>query len=174
MIIQSVLTADSDPYVQAFVQRTLANVRLRVPALRDVVRFTTEFVSTDDEAIRRLAVAPPDILVTEHWGRRLSGIKILKAMRNLHPATVAVVAASCPRIPAAVEATKLGAFEFLAKPLTKQRFLEVVVEATAARMGCVVEPESSSKNDIQNAVPTWSRIPAALANFATTAASLYW
>lgn len=174
MITQRALIADRDPHMQAFVRRALAKFRVRLPELGDVVRFTTHAVSTDDGAIQELTVDPPDILVMEDWAPRLSSIKILEAMQSLHPTTVAIVAATRPTIPAAVAATKQGAFEYLAKPLTRLRFLEVVVEATAAQMGCVSEPDCSSENGIQNTARNLSTIPATLANFAATAASLYW
>ena len=101
MITRRVLTADSNPHMQALVKRALAGFRLSIPGERDV-RFTTECVSTDEEAIRRLTLDPPDVVVTEHWAPRLDSLKILEALQNRRHDTVAIIAATRPSIPAAV------------------------------------------------------------------------
>jgi len=174
MITQRVLIADSDPHVQAFVKRVLRDLRLQLAGSGEGVRFATEGVSTDDEAVLRLQLDPPDVVVTEHWAPGLNGVEILKSCRDYSHNTTAIVAATRPSIPAAVEATKLGAHEFLAKPLTERSLREVVTEATAQQLGDVVSPDCSSGDAIGSTTSFLSRIPAALAQLATTAASLHW
>lgn len=174
MITRRVLTADSDPHMQTLVKRALAGFRLRIPGDRDGLRFTSECVSTDEEAVRRLAIDPPDIVVMEHWAPRLNSLKVLEALQKKPGDTVAVVAATRPSISAAVKATQLGAFDFLAKPLTEQRLREVLREATAQQMGYVEELGCSIHDRPHTSAQMLSRIPAALAQLATTAISLHW
>ena len=174
MITQRVLIADGDSHVQAFARRVLDDLHLQLVAKGEGVCFTTECVSTDDDAVLRLQHDPPDVVVLEHWAPGLNGVEILKSRRDYSHNTTAIVAATRPSIPAAVEATKLGAYEFLAKPLTEQRLREVFTEATAQRLGAVVSTVCSSGNVIENATSILSRIPAAIAHLASTAVSLHW
>lgn len=170
MITRRILIADSDPHMQAFAKRTLADYRLNLPGQCDV-QFTTECVSTDEDAIHRLAIDPPHIIVMEHWAPRLDSLKILQALQNGPERTLAIIVATRPSIPAAVKATQLGAFDFLAKPLTEQRIRDVLREATAQQIGYV---EESLHDCPHNPTQILSRIPAALAQLATTAVSLHW
>jgi len=174
MITQRVLIAERDPYTQQFVKRVLCDLQLQLAGSGEGVCFTTECVSTDADAVRRLQLDPPDMVVLEHWAPGLNGVEILKSCRDYSHNTTAIVAATRPSIPAAVEAAKLGAFEFLAKPLTEQRLREVVTEATAQQLGDVVSLDCPSGDATANTVSFLSRIPAALAQLATTAVSLHW
>ncbi len=171
MITRRILTADSDPHMHAFVQQALAGFRLRLPTERNV-RFTTECVSTDEEAIRSLTLDPPDIVVTEHWAPRLDSLRILEAIQKNCCDTLAIIAATRPSIPAAVKATQLGAFDFLAKPLTKQRLRAALLEATSLQMDCVAEAEYPSEERLPKPIHPLMRIPAALTQLATSAVSL--
>lgn len=171
MITRRILIADSDPHMQAIVRRALATFRLRLPGDHDDVRFTTECVSTDEDAIHRLAIDPPHIIVMEHWAPGLDSLNILEAIQKPLGAPLAIVIATRPSIPAAVKATQLGAFDFLSKPLTEQRIRDVLREATAQQIGYV---EESLHDSPHNPTQILSRIPAALAQLATTAVSLHW
>ncbi len=173
MITRQLLLADADPYMRAMVKRSLAKRRLRIPGFRDSVCFDVETVTSDDEAIRRIALDPPDIVVLECRAFGLDGLKILEAIEELHPDTVAIVATLLPSIPAAVEATKLGAFAFAAKPLSETRLRELLSQATAAQLDYSVRPRRFSTAPLRNAVHGLAKLPAALAHLATTAISLY-
>ncbi len=172
MLTQRVLIADSDPHMQAFVKQALAGRRFRVPGNRRRVRFTTESVASDTAAIQRLAVDAGDVLVVEHRAPGVDGLKVLEALRNLQPRTAAIVAAAHPSIPAAVEAAKLGAFAFLAKPISEKRFHDVLLAAVRTRMECEERRENPLKAPAQSTAGALNRIRAALAHVATAAVSL--
>ncbi len=172
MLTRRVLIADSDPHMQAFVKRALARRRFRIPGSGGSVRFTTESVSTDDDAIRGLTIDPGDVVIVEHQAPGVNSLRILETLRNAHPHTAAIVAAVHPSIPAAVEAAKLGAFAFLAKPVSEQRFHDVLLEAFSAQMGCAPDQPDPSRVRLRNTVHALKRIRAALVHVATAAASL--
>ncbi len=172
MLTRRVLIADSDPHMQAFVKRALAKRWFRIPGFRGAVRFTTESVSTDDDAIRDLTIDPGDVVIVEHRAPGVNSLKTLETVRSVHPHTTAIVAAAHPSIPAAVEAAKLGAFAFLAKPVSEQRFHDVLLEAVSAQMGCAPDRPDPSRMPLRNTVHTLKRIRAALVHVATAAASL--
>lgn len=192
MITRRVLIADSDPHMHLFVKQALTGFDLAL-ANQLPVRFKVDWAATDADAIQQIRVAQPHILVTEHWTPRLDGVKILESLRTdrettanvshkrishapvqRDDSTVAIVAATCPSIPAAVQATKLGAFDFLAKPLSTQQLRDVLTKATSHQMGCEGVAVWSSAQQRHSPVQVLSRIPAALAQLASTAVSLHW
>ena len=143
------------------------------PGFRDTVCFQVEAVASDDEAIQRIAVEPPHIVVLEYRAFGLDGLKILEALKEFQPNTTAIVATLRPSIPAAVEATKLGALGFVAKPLSEARLRELLCQATAAQLDCSEQPRRFSTAPLRDTVHTLAKLPAALAHLATTAISLY-
>lgn len=88
-----------------------------------------------EEAIVLLRDAPYDVLLLDVWLPDRDGLDVLNEMRSLateHRPEVIVVSGHAT-IETAVKATKLGAFDFLEKPLLLERTLIVVKNAIEAR-----------------------------------------
>jgi two-component system response regulator FixJ len=62
---------------------------------------------------------------------QMSGLELLRQLKELHDRSPVVMISGQADVPDAVDAIKLGAFDFIQKPFQKERLLEVIGEAFA-------------------------------------------
>ncbi len=91
--------------------------------------------STAAEALVLLRDVPYDVLLLDIWLPDRDGLEVLADVRRLAPESrpEVVIVSGHGTIEAAVKATKLGAYDFLEKPLSLDRTLIVVKNAVEAR-----------------------------------------
>lgn len=70
-----------------------------------------------------------DIVILDVWLPKMGGIDVLKAIRKDHPVVETIVISGHASIDMAVHAVKLGAFDFIEKPLSIERLLTSVRNA---------------------------------------------
>jgi two-component system nitrogen regulation response regulator NtrX len=87
------------------------------------------------EAMALLRDAPYDVVLLDIWLPGRDGLELLSDLRESPPETrpEVVIISGHGTIEAAVKATKLGAYDFLEKPLSLERTLIVVKNAVEAR-----------------------------------------
>jgi predicted nucleotide-binding protein len=78
------------------------------------------------------AAAHMDVVLTDWRLGELSGIQLLELWKSRDPATEIVLTSGAAGISVAVDAIRLGAFDFLAKPFTVEAMIRCVVRATSA------------------------------------------
>ena len=86
---------------------------------RDVVAdlgLRTRTASTTEEALEILEQYPIDIVLTDLRIPELGGIELLKRVRELHPQAAVMVLTQYGTIESAVEATRMGAADYVTKP----------------------------------------------------------
>jgi two-component system nitrogen regulation response regulator NtrX len=89
--------------------------------------------ATATEAMALLRDAAYDVVLLDVWLPDRDGLDTLGEIRSLeHPPEVVIISGH-GTIEAAVKATKLGAYDFLEKPLSLERTLVVLKNATQAR-----------------------------------------
>ena len=88
-----------------------------------------------EEAMTLLRDVPYDVVLLDIWLPGRDGLELLADIRNLPPETrpEVVMISGHGTVEAAVKATKLGAYDFLEKPLSLERTLIVVKNAVDAR-----------------------------------------
>lgn len=62
----------------------------------------------------------PDFVITDLKMNPIDGIEVLKQIKSIEPATMVMVITAFGTVDVAVEAMKLGAFDFITKPFTPQ------------------------------------------------------
>lgn len=72
-----------------------------------------------------------DVVVLDVWLPRMGGIDVLKAIKADHAAVEVIVISGHASIDMAVNAVKLGAFDFIEKPLSIERLITAVRNARA-------------------------------------------
>jgi two-component system, NtrC family, nitrogen regulation response regulator NtrX len=78
----------------------------------------------------------PDLVLLDIWMPDVDGVTLLKEWRQQGRLTMPVVMMSGHgTVHTAVEATRLGAFDYLEKPIAYKRLLETVKKAMASRQG---------------------------------------
>jgi DNA-binding NtrC family response regulator len=86
---------------------------------RDVVAesgFRTRTASTTEQALEVLEQYPVDIVLTDLRVPVLGGIELLKHIRETYPQTAVIVLTQYGTIESAVEATRIGAADYVTKP----------------------------------------------------------
>jgi UDP-3-O-[3-hydroxymyristoyl] N-acetylglucosamine deacetylase len=71
----------------------------------------------------------PDIVLLDVWMPELDGIQVLKRIKKKNKNAIVIVISGHGTISTAVEAVKVGAYDFLEKPLSIEKVLEVISRA---------------------------------------------
>ena len=80
--------------------------------------YAVEAVATGEDCLARLARGPVDVVLLDVWLPALDGLQTLERMRQQGHLPMVVMISGHGNIETAVRATKLGAFDFLEKPLS--------------------------------------------------------
>ena len=86
-------------------------------------------VATGEECLRAMEADRFHIVLLDVWMHGMDGLEVLRRLQETHPETVVVMISGHGTVETAVRATKLGAFDFLEKPLSIERTLVVVKNA---------------------------------------------
>ena len=76
----------------------------------------TRTASTTEQALEILDQMPVDILITDLRVPQIGGLELLKRVRSHYPQTAVLVLTQYGTIESAVEATRLGAADYITKP----------------------------------------------------------
>ena len=95
-------------------------------ALQDMGYKVTVF-SDAENAIEEIKKETYDLVITDLMMPKLSGIEFVKMSKKISPETDVIVMTGFPSVESAVECMKLGATEYLAKPLDLE-YLNIIVE----------------------------------------------
>ena len=113
-----ILVVDDDPGLLR-----LLTIRLRAE------NYEVEAVEGGPQAIAAASRFRPDLVVTDLRMEPMDGIALLKELQNRWPGLKVVMLTAHGTIPDAVQATQMGAFGFLTKPVDKQELLDQVQKA---------------------------------------------
>ncbi|MGE5175956.1 MAG: sigma-54-dependent transcriptional regulator [Hyphomicrobiales bacterium] len=106
-----------------------ANIRSSLAGALEREGYQVDAVASPAEARVRLRDAY-DVALLDVWFPDGSGLDLLAAIRESSPETVVVMMSGHASIDVAVQATRLGAFDFLEKPISLERLLVLLRNAT--------------------------------------------
>ncbi|MBI4950312.1 MAG: sigma-54-dependent Fis family transcriptional regulator [Deltaproteobacteria bacterium] len=95
-------------------------------ALKGVFRdegFEVKTAGSAEEALKRLDSAPPDLVLLDIWLPGMDGIAALKEIKARHPNLPVIMISGHANIETAVKTTKLGAYDFIEKPLSLDKVI---------------------------------------------------
>ena len=95
--------------------------------------FEVETASTGEKALELLAQSSFHLVLLDVWLPKRDGLEILQEIRAHHPDPAVVMISGHASVEAAVKATKLGAFDFVEKPLSLEKITLVVRNALKHR-----------------------------------------
>lgn len=78
------------------------------------------------DALRLFKADPPDVVVTDLRLPDLSGVDLLKAVKEIAPGCFVIIMTGYGTIDSAVTAIRSGAYDYLTKPLSPERFLSMI------------------------------------------------
>ena len=113
-----ILVVDDDPGLLR-----LLTIRLRAES------YDVEAVESAAQALAASSRFRPDLVITDLRMDQMDGIGLLKELQNRWPGLKVIILTAHGTIPDAVQATQMGAFGFLTKPVDKQELLDQVQKA---------------------------------------------
>ncbi len=96
---------------------------------------------TGEEALKVIQMEPPDIVILDIWMPELDGLEVLKRVREQFPNMMVIMMSGHGSVETAVKATKLGAYDYLEKPLDLEKVAILVRNALHQRK---LEEENSN------------------------------
>lgn len=127
MAIEKILIVDDEALVRNFLSETLRRRNLDVTTAENGLR-----------AVQLLKENIYDLVITDMRMPDLTGIDIIKKVREISPATLVIVITAFGSIENAVEAMRLGAFNYLIKPFSPDT-IEAVIEKADEHQSLVNE-----------------------------------
>ena len=88
---------------------------------------------TGSEALTAIQMEPPDVVFLDIWMPELDGLEVLKRVREQFPNIMVIMMSGHGSVETAVKATKLGAYDYLEKPLDSQKVTILVRNALHQR-----------------------------------------
>jgi two-component system response regulator HydG len=104
-VAASVLIVDDEDATRSLCRDVVADAGLR-----------TRTASTTEQALEILDQAPVDIVITDLRVPHMGGLELLKRIRASYPQTAVMVLTQYGTIESAVEATRMGAADYITKP----------------------------------------------------------
>lgn len=109
---------------------------------------TVEVAESGNSALQKLACMKFDIVITDLRLGDMDGIEILAHIRKNSPSTDVVVITAFGSIPSAVKAIKLGAYDYITKPLKREKIISLVRSLDARRSKTHIAEEDKNASVI--------------------------
>jgi DNA-binding NtrC family response regulator len=109
-----ILVVDDEEVVRLSHIRTLASIHCDVEVVRD-----------GKEALRVMEQRPADVVLLDLRMPGMDGMAVLKSIKQRWPETEVVIITGYPNIDTAKEAVRLGAYDYLAKPVGPDEVINV-------------------------------------------------
>jgi two-component system nitrogen regulation response regulator NtrX len=113
-----------------------ADIRMLIAGVLKDEGYATRDAADSTQALRELHARQPTLVILDIWlqDSELDGIGILKQLRAEMPSVPVVMISGHGTIETAVEAIKIGAYDFIEKPFKSDRLLLVVARAIEAAL----------------------------------------
>jgi signal transduction histidine kinase len=131
MDILRVLVTDDELGMRLGVARTLRDFTVQVPDVDETIGFAVEEAENGEAALEKIRRSQPHILFLDHKMPGMSGLEVLEATRELQSQMLTIMITAYASIETAVQATKRGAYDFLAKPFTPEELRNTTRKAAA-------------------------------------------
>jgi two-component system nitrogen regulation response regulator NtrX len=115
---EHILIVDDEPAIRSTLRDVLEDEGYRVSA-----------VGGGADALRFFADELPDLTFLDIWMDRMDGLETLAGLKRTRPEAVVVMISGHGTIETAVKATRLGAYDFVEKPLSLEKILVTVNRA---------------------------------------------
>lgn len=109
-----ILVVDDEEVVRLSHIRTLASIHCNVEVVRD-----------GKEALQVMEQRPADVVLLDLRMPGMDGMSVLKMIKQKWPETEVVIITGYPTIETAKEAVRLGAYDYLAKPVGPDEVINV-------------------------------------------------
>ncbi|MGH7257619.1 MAG: sigma-54-dependent transcriptional regulator, partial [Nitrospiraceae bacterium] len=105
------------------------NIRSALVTMLEKKGHLVRGVGTGEEGLAHLEEVKADLVITDLRMPGMDGMEFLRRVKDMLPDTEVVVMTAYGSIDTAVEAMRLGAYDYLTKPIDRDRFPLVVEKA---------------------------------------------
>lgn len=125
---KQILTIEDD----LVVRKALAN-------FLEGVGYSVDQAETGKQGVERFKQIKPDLVITDLRLPELDGLKVLEKIRRISPDTPVIVFSGMGTLADAIEALRLGASDYITKPVTDLALIKHTVEKALERVKLVKE-----------------------------------
>jgi two-component system sensor histidine kinase/response regulator len=126
-----VLIVDDEPGMRLGAERALRSFSVTIPEVDGEIVFVTDTAGTGEDALRKLDSC--DLLLLDHKLPGMTGLEVLNQVTRDYPQVLTIMITAYASLETAITATKLGAYDFLAKPFTPEE-LKISVRKAAKHL----------------------------------------
>lgn len=105
------------------------SVRDSLKMILEYERYEVSFAENGEQALRQIEVSSPDLILLDVKMAGMDGLEVLQKVRKKNIDLPVIMISGHGTLETAVEATKLGAFDFLPKPLDRDKLLVTIRNA---------------------------------------------
>ena len=124
-----VLVCDDEPGMRLGIARALRDFSFHLPDLNGEIRFTVDLAESGEQAVEKIDVDPPHLLLLDHKLPGISGLDVLDHVAAKKSEVTTIMITAYASIDTAVRATRQGAYDFLPKPFTPAELRNAVRKA---------------------------------------------
>jgi len=124
-----VLVVDDEAVLCQGVRRILEPLTVDLPEAGGGASFQVRVVGSGEDCLREVEAAAPDILLLDYKLPGMTGIDVLNAIAPAGKGILVIMVTAYASLETAVRATKLGAYDFLAKPFSPDELRYVMRKA---------------------------------------------
>jgi signal transduction histidine kinase len=128
------LVVDDELGMRLSVERALRNYSIWFEDIESEVMFRISKAETGEAALELMAQDPADILLLDYKLPGMSGLDVLQVMAEHKSETLVVMITAYASLETAVQATKVGAFDFLAKPFNPDELKAAIYKSAKHHM----------------------------------------
>jgi DNA-binding NtrC family response regulator len=132
-----ILVVDDEEVVRLSHIRTLASMHCNV-----------EVVPNGSEALRLMEQRPADVVLLDLRMPGMDGMAVLKTIKQRWPETEVVIITGYPNVETAKEAVRLGAYDYLAKPVGPDDVINVANGAMTQKRWALHRDRTESERGI--------------------------
>jgi two-component system nitrogen regulation response regulator NtrX len=105
------------------------NIRSALEGILEDEGYRVKGAASAEEFLRQVAQSVPDLVVLDVWLPGMDGLQALEEVKRFHPELPIIMISGHSTVETAVRATKLGAYDFIEKPLSLEKTVLTVKNA---------------------------------------------
>jgi signal transduction histidine kinase len=126
-----VLVVDDEAGMRSGVARVLKECSVSLPEMKTEVRFTVVEAESAEQGLEIIESQKPDLLLLDHKLPGMTGLELLTKLAEKKIDILPIMMTAYASLETAVEATRNGAYDFLAKPFSPAELKNLIRKASA-------------------------------------------
>lgn len=122
------------------------SIRQSLEGILEDEGFRVCFAVSGEECLSLIQTEDPDLVLLDIWMSGIDGLKTLQKIKQIRPHQLVIMMSGHGSIETAVKATRLGAFDFIEKPLSLEKVLLSI--QNAMKIGQLVAENKALKEKI--------------------------